>query len=172
MRNLLGNRSGFTLVELLIVVIILGVLAAVAIPQFTTSTEDARVASLDTNLSQVRNAIELYYHQHNNAYPGAIKTDGSGPVIDAAEAAAAFVAQLTQYTSVTGAVSTTRDATYKYGPYLKVGMPENPFNDLSTVLCDIATTDISAVASDGTTGWKFYTETGRLLANDGAHDSH
>lgn len=165
-----GSR-GFTLVELLIVVIVLGILAAAVIPQFSSSTEEARLSTLDTNLSQLRGAIELYYHQHSATYPGANKvTDGSA-VATTAEAATAFVQQLTLYTSSTGVTSTTKDATYKYGPYIKRAVPVNPFNDMSTVACDIATTDITSVTTDGTTGWKFYVGTGIFVANDGAHDS-
>jgi hypothetical protein len=51
-------------------------------------------------------------------------------------------------------------------------MPKNPFNNNSDILCDIAETNISAAASSGSNGWKFYTITGRLIADDGAHDSH
>jgi len=168
----LSDRSGFTLVELLIVVIILGVLAAIAIPQFGSNTEDAKVASLDTSLTELRNAIELYYHQHGGVYPGAVKeTDGTA-VATAGEAQAAFVKQLMLYSSSAGVTNGSKDATYKYGPYVKKGIPTNPFNNLSTVVCDIATTDISTVASGGTAGWKFYVKTGRLIADDGAHDSH
>jgi hypothetical protein len=50
-------------------------------------------------------------------------------------------------------------------------LPENPYNSLDTVLCDRAETDITVRASDTTTGWKFYTLTGVLMANDGAHDT-
>ena len=42
---------GFTLVEILIVVVILSVLAAIAIPQFNSSTEDAKLSALDTDLA-------------------------------------------------------------------------------------------------------------------------
>ena len=68
--------------------------------------------------------------------------------------------------------STTKTATYKYGPYLKKSLPKNPFNDLSTVLCDISEDEIDKASSSGTAGWKFYTITGRLIANDGSHDSN
>jgi prepilin-type N-terminal cleavage/methylation domain-containing protein len=166
------RQAGFTLVELLIVVIILGVLAAIAIPQFGSNTEEAKVSSLDTSLAELRNAVELYYHQHDCTYPGAhLETDGSA-VSTTAQAENAFVLQLTLYTDIDGVTSVTKDATYKYGPYLKKGMPNNPFNGLNSVNCDIVTTDISAAASDGADGWKFYILTGRLIADDGAHDSH
>ena len=71
------SRDGFTLIEMLIVIIILGILAMVIIPQITVSQEDAKVSTLKTNLTGIRSAIELYYAQHNNIYPGVKKTDGT-----------------------------------------------------------------------------------------------
>ena len=65
----------------------------------------------------------------------------------------------------------TKSATYKYGPYMKK-VPKNPFNDLNTIVADITEADITIAASGGTAGWKFYTNTGRLIADDGAHDSN
>ena len=65
-------QRGFTLVELLIVVIILAILAAIVIPQFSSSTTDANEAALDSNLNALRSAIELYKAQHNGVYPGAV----------------------------------------------------------------------------------------------------
>ena len=62
-------QKGFTLVELLIVVIILALLAAIVVPQFASSTDDAKVSSLDTTLGNVRSVIDLYNQQHG-AYPG------------------------------------------------------------------------------------------------------
>jgi prepilin-type N-terminal cleavage/methylation domain-containing protein len=171
-----GNSTkpaGFTLIEILIVVIVLGILALIIIPQITVSTEDAKTSTLATNLSALRSAIELYYHEHDNKYPGVIDdTDGAGAPADAAAAAVALVNQLTRYTEVNGKAVTVKTAAAKYGPYLKGGsLPTNPFNDLNTVLCDIVNNDITVKASSGTAGWKFYTITGVLLANDGAHDS-
>lgn len=171
MKRALLNRSGFTLIEILIVVVILSVLAAIAIPQFNSSTEDAKLSALDTNLAELRNAIELYYHQHGATYPGANNHLTGVAAASAAEAATAFENQLTLFTDINGVTSSTKSATYKYGPYMKK-VPKNPFNDLETVLADIAETDITIAASSGTAGWKFYTSTGRLIANDGAHDSN
>ena len=96
------NQAGFTLIEMLIVVIILGTLAMVVIPQVSVSTEDAKLATLRTNLSTVRNAIELYYHQHGQTYPGAKKTDGSDADTTAGEAKNVFVHQLTKFTEGNG----------------------------------------------------------------------
>ncbi len=165
-----GNR-GFTLIEILIVVMVLGILAMVIVPQITVSTTDAKESTLQTNIVSLRNAIELYYHQHNNVYPGFLPVGGGTTAATAAEAIVAFEQQLTRFTEVDGKVAVTKTADAKYGPYLKSTLPTNPFNSLATVTCDIATTDITAKASAGTFGWKFYVITGILVANDGAHDT-
>ena len=53
------RERGFTLVELLIVVIILAILAAIIIPQFANSAVSAREAALDSNLGNIRSSLEL-----------------------------------------------------------------------------------------------------------------
>ncbi|MBI2432719.1 MAG: prepilin-type N-terminal cleavage/methylation domain-containing protein [Candidatus Hydrogenedentes bacterium] len=90
------RSGGFTLVELIIVIIILGILAALAIPQFTSSTDDAKLATLKADLATLRNAINLYYHQHSSTYP-----TGTAAVV---------ATQLTQWTKADGTVSATKDA--------------------------------------------------------------
>jgi len=62
-------RSAFTLVEILIVVIILGILAAIVVPQFTSASEDAQISNTETQLSTIRNQIELYRVRNNAQYP-------------------------------------------------------------------------------------------------------
>lgn len=163
--------SGFTLIEILIVVIILGVLSAIAIPQFAGSSDDAKQAALSANRTQLRKAVELYYHQHNGNYPGAKHHTTGAATTTAAAAESSFVKQLTFFTSRDGVASTVKDGTYKYGPYLKTGVPANPYNGLDSIKCDITTENISEAATDGTTGWKLFVRTGRLLANDFASAS-
>ena len=63
------KKSGFTLVEILIVVIILGILAAIVIPQFTNASEDARKSSLVSQLQTLRSQVELFKLEHRDAYP-------------------------------------------------------------------------------------------------------
>jgi len=62
-------RKAFTLIEILIVVIILGILAAIVVPQFTSATEDAQLSSAKSTLQTVRSQIELYRVRNNGAYP-------------------------------------------------------------------------------------------------------
>ncbi len=166
------STAGFTLIEMLIVVIILGILAMVIVPQVTVSQDDAKVNTLKTNLTGVRSAIEIYYTQHGNTYPGVKKVDGSGTdVASADESLTAFTAQMTQFTDATGKVAATQTAAYPFGPYIKGGaLPANPFKD-NTLVCDTAIADITLSvgvkrAATGTTGWKYLAKLGVIFAND------
>lgn len=66
-------RKGFTLIEILIVVVILGILAAIVIPQFTNAAQDANVSSAQSQLQTVRSQIELFRVQNDGALPGSIQ---------------------------------------------------------------------------------------------------
>ena len=166
------NRSGFTLIEMLIVIIILGILAMVIIPQITVSTEDAKVSTLRTNLTGIRGTIEVYYAQHNMTYPGMVKETDGTTATDNSTAPAAFIAQLTLYSDVKGATVAVKDATHTFGPYIKGGvLPMNPFNSKNDVECDITVTNITnsigaARAATGATGWKYLPVLGVVFAND------
>ena len=65
------SRSAFTLVELVVVVMILGILAAVAAPKFLDTSAKATDNGLKQSLGVVRDAIELYAANHGGALPGA-----------------------------------------------------------------------------------------------------
>lgn len=62
-------RSGFTLVEILIVIVILGILAAVAIPQFSSASQTAVKKSLARQWQEVENQIELYRTRNGGLLP-------------------------------------------------------------------------------------------------------
>ncbi len=57
-------RHGFTLIEILIVVVILGILAAIVIPQFTDAAGEANRSNLQSQLQTIRSQIELYNVQN------------------------------------------------------------------------------------------------------------
>ncbi|MCK4873670.1 MAG: type II secretion system protein [Phycisphaerales bacterium] len=64
------RNQGFTLVEILIVVVILGILAAIVVPQFTNASQSATVASIESQLQTIRGQLELYRIQEaGHAYP-------------------------------------------------------------------------------------------------------
>ena len=168
----LKDQEGFTLIEMLVVVIILGILAMIIVPQISVSTDDARLNSLQTNLNSLRSAIEVYAAQHANRYPATnSEHDGTTPAADDAAAKAAFIAQLTQFTDINGRVNGTKDATYKFGPYLKTGsLPLNPFNESSDVVVDFDQGDITVAraVSGGAEGWYYFAPIGVFFANDSA----
>jgi general secretion pathway protein G len=113
------RKGGFTLVEILIVVIILGILAAIVIPQFTSASQDARKNSLVSQLQTLRSQLELYKLQHLDQLPSTLI--GGTPAWT----------QLTVKTDATGATGTS--TAFPFGPYLQAD-PVNPLNSQTAVL--------------------------------------
>jgi general secretion pathway protein G len=62
-------RKAFTLVEILIVVVILGILAAIVVPQFTRATQEAQAGNLQSQLDMLNNQLELWRARHNGYLP-------------------------------------------------------------------------------------------------------
>lgn len=166
-------QQGFTLVELLIVVIILALLAAIVVPQFASSTDDAKLASLDTTLSNMRAAIDLYYQQHGE-YPGELTavdvactaTDGTGTGGPGAPGAQAFLDQLSLYSDADGGTCSVKDANFKFGPYLKKSsLPPNPITGVSDLVV-VDGGDILMGGDAANLGWKYDILAGKFIAND------
>lgn len=63
------NQKGFTLVELMIVVAIIGILAAIAIPKFADMLEKSREGATKGNLTAMKSAINIYYGDQQGVYP-------------------------------------------------------------------------------------------------------
>ncbi len=63
------KKHGFTLIEVLVVVIILGILATIVIPRIASSTGDAKNAKCSANWGMLIRALELYGANNDGAYP-------------------------------------------------------------------------------------------------------
>ena len=144
-----AKNSGFTLVEILIVVVILGILAAIVIPQFTEASTEAKTSSLCTDLQTIRSQIELYKIQHNDAKPDMESSTAGGDN------------DLTVVTLIDGTV-TTAGTPNSYGPYIQK-IPTNQFNDLDTIRVEAGAADTAGANS---AGWVFNTDTGAFHADD------
>jgi type II secretion system protein G len=138
------RRSGFTLIEVLIVVVIMAILAATIIPQFSDSTKDAKSSTVKFNLHTLRSQIELYRTQHNGTPPSVT------------------LAELKVSTDATGA--TGSGASFPYGPYIR-DVPINPYTNKNTLT---AITNDPAKATDvtGAGGWLYNTTTGGIWIDD------
>ena len=176
-------QKGFTLVELLIVVIILAILAAILVPQFASSTDDARGSAADSTLANMRASLDLYYQQHNSTYPGRVTavpsaacagTAGNGVATGGAGATAedAMLEQLSLYTDASGGACSKSDTTnHCFGPYLKKAtLPPDPFKGVSTIevvntgdLIGLIATGVDFAASPG--GYKYDSSTGKIIFN-------
>jgi general secretion pathway protein G len=135
-----SSKRGFTLVEILIVVIILGILAAIVIPQFTNASTEARNSNVRSQLQTLRSQIELYKLQHKDV-PPALVSGSWAPFL--------------QYSDIDGNCQATKDqaAGFIYGPYMN-SAPVNPLSGFSTIG--------AAAADDG--GWVYDDATGILSA--------
>ncbi len=134
------NRDAFTLVEVLIVVIILGILAAIVVPQFTSAAEECRENSLAMNLYRIREQLELYKQEHNGLYPRYAQLE----------------AQLTNASDADGNSAPHGTAGYRFGPYLRE-IPTNPMTGHNVV---------SDNPSTGSSDWYYNEDTGEFRAND------
>jgi prepilin-type N-terminal cleavage/methylation domain-containing protein len=65
-----NNKKGFTLIELMIVVAIIGILAAIAIPKFADLINKSKEGATKGALSAVRSAIQVYYGDNEGIFPG------------------------------------------------------------------------------------------------------
>ena len=148
-----SRRSGFTLIEVLIVVIIMAVLAATIIPQFSASTKDAKESSVKFNMHTLRSQIEMYKVHHLGNYPTTIDGNKSMP-------------QLLLATDVNGNTGTTApDATHPFGPYIDQQLPANPFNNLNTVKA-ASLGGAKPGTGDNSTGWIYDSATGAVWPNN------
>lgn len=139
------NRKAFSLIELVIVMIIMGVISAIAIPRMMKGAENADITGLQADLQVMRSAIEIYRYEHGGNFPS--DTD----VAD----------QLTKITDAAGVV----DPVGGLGPYVvKIPPLKTGANKGATSIG--ATTDNPPTAQAGTDGYLYNEASGSIWAND------
>jgi general secretion pathway protein G len=131
-------------------VVILGILAAIVIPQFTEASTEAKLSSLCTDLQTLRSQIELYKIQHNDVPPSF----------------ATFMLQMTTYSDIDGATAAAKTAVFCYGPYIQK-VPVNQFNNR----LDPATGNMHGLLdktglSNDVGSWEYTEATGTIYADD------
>ena len=136
------KHSGFTLVEILIVVVILAILAAAVIPQFTESGSDAKQSTMAQNLRSLRLQISMYQAQHAGLSPDAT-----------------IATQLISKTNVDG----TTSGTPNIGPYF-FALPPNPQITDPTAQALIKVDSSDPTAPITTHGWIYNSTNGRIFS--------
>jgi general secretion pathway protein G len=138
-------------VEVLIVVVILGILAAVVVPQFADASDEAKEATLLNSIQTLRRQVNLYEIEHQGR---PIHQDESGKY-DRLNA----TTRLVEKTDADGKLNPNG----KYGPYLQ-SWPANPFCDEATAsLLMIGLTDLPP--RNGITGWYYNIYTHKISSN-------
>ncbi len=107
-------RSAFTMIELVIILCIIGIVAAIVVPRVSFGSQKALAARVAQDLKTVNEAMSLYKRDHNWKYP---RFD----VINTLTPSDSFKYRLTDSTNKDGS------ANGPYGPYIKKPFPTNPY---------------------------------------------
>lgn len=144
------TRSAFSLVEMVMVITIIGIIAAIAVPKLSTASRHTEAKALQASVTNIRRAIDRYFAEHNR-FPG--YDPGSGT-----PSGAKFPDQLMKFTDLAGNTSDTKSSVFRFGPYIRPPFPKNPTNDLDTV--HSKATPGAADPADGSVGWIAVLSTG------------
>ena len=155
----------FTLVEILIVVVLLGILATVVLPLVSGSTISAKEGALATDLGLLRRFILIYECQHlegGPGYPNGITT--------AAPTEQAFIDQATLSSNNSGQTAAIGTAGFERGPYMQK-IPMNPLNNKSSIQM-LANGENFPAAADDSHGWIYKAETSEIRSDSAGADKN
>ena len=141
------RRGAFTLIEILIVVVIMAVLAATIIPQFSSSTTDAKESTAKFNLNTLRAQLQLYKIHHNGVAPPRVNN----------------LDELVNKTDAAGNMGNTVGV-HVFGPYLQK-VPANPFTGQDTIK-DAGATGVPGPSGAADAGWLYREATGEIWLDD------
>jgi general secretion pathway protein G len=145
----------FTLVEILIVVVLLAVLAAIVLPSLTRGTTMAKESALASEVGMLRRFVLIYASQHLEVAPGYPNGNTAAAATDAA-----FRDQAMLSSNASGQTAAVGTPGFKYGPYLSK-IPANPFNGKDTVEM-LANGQAFPAAADDSHGWICKSQTGEI----------
>jgi len=161
----LKGASAFTLVEIMIVVVLLGILAAIVIPAVAGNGMAAKEAAMTQDLKLLQRFILIYKYHHNDVTPGYLN---GNPVVMPTKAV--FRAQALLSSNASGQTAAIGTPGFKRGPYLQK-IPVNPLNGFDTISMLANGANFPANA-DGSTGWVYLAETGQIRPNAVGIDSN
>ncbi len=159
-----AGRGGFTLIEILIVVVILGILAAIVIPELSSASRQTRENVLRDDVRFMREQIFRYKVQHNDVPPGYVGGNMNGVPTEAA-----VVAQLTSHSDLFGNTNATASPVFEYGPYLQ-RIPENPVTGKAGILVVANGAAMPAANPTQSHGWIYKPETQEFKPNNAGSD--
>jgi prepilin-type N-terminal cleavage/methylation domain-containing protein len=137
-----SNSKGFTLLELMIVVAIIGILAAIAIPKFAQMLEKSREGGTKDELASLKSAASIYYGDQQGIWPNTLDTSGAY--------------SFSRYMDNISAVKVT-------GAFIP--------GSTSPVGNIVTSTTMSAVPTGGDTGWLYDSTNGSVYVNSTVQDS-
>ncbi len=158
------KARAFSLVEILIVVVLLGVLATVVIPLVSGSTISAKESALATDLQLLRRFILVYKCQHlevGPGYPNGLTT--------AAPTEQVFIDQATLSSNSAGQTAAIGTAGFERGPYMQK-IPVNPLNSTSSV--QMLGNGENFPAADDSHGWIYKAQTCEIRSDSAGSDSN
>ena len=157
--------GGFTLIEILIVVVILGILAAIVVPELSSASREAREGVLKDDLRFMREQITRYMIQHDDDPPG---YPGGGNT-NLVPTEALFIDQMTRPTDLFSNSNAATTDIFRFGPYL-TRIPDNPLNSRNAVLVVPNGAPIPAPDLNQPYGWIYQPSTLKFLPNSPGTD--